>query len=233
MPFDYGSGHIEPNSANDPGLIYDVTDDEYDTFSCAIGSPDVTQARCDDLEAQGVSFEPADVNQPNISLSRLTTTRTVTRRVTNVTEASETYNVEIEFPPGVDVQVSPASLTVAPGQTAEYDVTLSFTSGPQDIYRFGAITWVSNDHRVRSVISIQPLSVDAPGEIFSFGGNGSETFAVNFGYSGPYTPGVHGLRTPLIIDDENNPGNPNIIAEDPDRTFTPEEGTGVNAHEIG
>ncbi|MGI9262846.1 MAG: S8 family serine peptidase [Woeseiaceae bacterium] len=232
VPFDYGSGHIEPNTANDPGLVYDMTDDEYDTFSCAIGSPDITQQRCDDLAAMGVSFEPADVNQPNISLSRLTTTRTVTRRVTNVAETSETYNVEIELPPGVDVQVTPASLTVAPGQTAEYDVTMAFTSGPQDIFRFGSLTWVGTEHRVRSVISIQPLSVDAPGEIFSFGGSGSETFSVNFGYSGPYTPGVHGLRTPLVVDDENNPGNPNFIAEDPDRTFTPEVGTGVNAHVI-
>jgi subtilisin family serine protease len=232
VPFDYGSGHIEPNTANDPGLIYDVTDDEYDIFSCAIGSPDVTQQRCDDLDAAGVSFEPANLNQPNISLSSLTSAQTVTRRVTNVTEATETYNVEIEFPPGVDVQVVPASLTIAPGQSAEYDVTLAFTGGQQDIFRFGAITWVSTDHRVRSVISIQPLSVDAPREIFSFGGSGSETFPVSFGYSGPYTPGVHGLRTPLIIDDEANPGNPNFIEEDPDSIFEPVAGPGVNAHLI-
>ncbi len=232
VPFDYGSGHIVPNAANNPGLIYDISDDEYDAFSCAIGSPDVTQQRCDDLVAAGVSLVPSDQNQPNISLSRLTTSRTVTRRVTNVTESTETYNVEIEPPPGIDVQVSPMSLTVAPGQTAEYDVTLSFTSGPQDLYRFGALTWVSGERRVRSVISIQPLSVDAPGEIFSFGGSGTETFQVSFGYSGPYTPGVHGLRTPLVLDDIDNPGNPNFIEEDPDRTFEPVVGTGVDAHVI-
>ena len=68
IPFDYGSGHIVPNASNSPGLVYDMTDDEYDTFSCAIGSPDVTQARCDELEALGFSFEPADLNQPNIFL---------------------------------------------------------------------------------------------------------------------------------------------------------------------
>ena len=224
IPWDYGSGHIVPNTANDPGLVYDVTDDEYDAFSCGIGSPDVSQARCDELEAAGFSFEPADMNQPNISVSRLTRARTITRRVTNVSDNSETYNVEIEYPVGIDVQVSPTTLTVGPGQTAEYDVTLSFNSGPQDIYRFGSLTWVSNDHRVRSVISIQPLSVDGPGEIFSSGTSGSASFPVDFGYTGPYTPGVHGLRLPLVID--------GFVDQDPDKNFTFREDNGVTAHLI-
>ena len=232
LPFDYGSGHIVPNGANDPGLVYEITDDEYDAFSCAIGSPDVTQQRCDDLVAIGVSLEPSDMNQPNISVADLTGTRTVTRRVTNVTDTTQTYNVEIESPPGITVQVVPPALTVAAGQTAEYDVTLSFSGGQQDAYRFGALNWVSGDHSVRSVLNVQPLSVDAPGEIFSFGGSGTETFSVSFGYSGPYTPGVHGLRAPLIVDDEDNPGNPNFIAEDPDQTFEPIEGTGIDGHII-
>ncbi len=231
IPFDYGSGHIVPNQANDPGLIYEVTDDEYDAFSCGIGSPDIWQARCDELEANGYSFEPADMNQPNISISRLTGARTITRRVTNVTDNSETYSVELELPPGINVQVSPETLTVMPGQTAEYDVTLAFTSGPQDIYRFGSLTWVSSDHRVSSVIAIQPLSVDAPGEVFSFGGSGSLSFPVDFGYTGPYTPGVHGLRLPLFIEDENAPpGTPAFVAQDPDKTFTFRNSNGVTMH---
>jgi subtilisin family serine protease len=232
IPFDYGTGHIVPNGANDPGLVYDVTDDEYDAFSCAIGSPDVQPARCDELESAGVSFDPTDLNQPNISVSRLTATQTVTRRVTNVSANQETYTAEIEFPAGVDVQVNPPSISVGPGQSAEYDVTLTFLSGPQNIFRFGAINWVSNDHRVRSVIGVQPLSVDAPDEIISFGGSGSATFPVRFGYTGPYTPGVHGLRLPLIVDDDDNPGNPAFVAQDPDKTFTFRDNNGVTAHLI-
>jgi len=222
IPFDFGSGHIDPNKANDPGLVYEITTDEYDAYSCGIGSPDIDQPRCDDLAANGFSFEPADLNQPNISVSRLTSTQTVTRRVTNVSENSETYNAEIELPAGVAVQVSPAALTVGPGQSVEYDVTLVFQSGPQDIYRFGAITWVSNDHRVRSVIAVQPLSIDAPAEVFSFGGSGNISFPVEFGYTGAYSPGVHGLRLPLILD--------GFVDEDPDKTFTFRTGNGVTAH---
>jgi subtilisin family serine protease len=234
IPFDYGSGHIVPNTSNSPGLVYDMTDDEYDTFSCAIGSPDVTQARCDELEALGFSFEPADLNQPNISLSRLTSARTVTRRVTSVSDTTETYNVEIEYPIGVDVQISPSTLTLGPGQSAEFDVTLSFVDGPQDIYRFGSFTWVSGEQRVRSVISIQPLSVDAPGEIFTFDTSGSTSFPVSFGFSGAYTPGVHGLRLPVFIEDEDQNGDPTpaFVEQDPDKTFTFRDNNGVRLHQI-
>ena len=58
-PFDFGSGHIEPNKANDPGLIYDVTDDEYDAFACGTASPAVEQARCDALAAGSRSLARA------------------------------------------------------------------------------------------------------------------------------------------------------------------------------
>ena len=224
IPFDFGSGHIDPNKANDPGLVYDISNDEYDAFSCGVGSPDVTQARCDELVTNGFSLEPADLNQPSISVSRLTSTRTVTRRVTNVTDTAETYSAEIVLPSGIGVQVSPSSLTVGAGQTAEYDVTLTYLSGPLDIYRFGSLTWVSSDHEVRSVLSVQPLSISAPGEVFSFGGSGSVSFPVDFGYTGSYSPGVHGLRLPLILD--------GFVDEDPNKSFSFRTTNGVTAHLI-
>lgn len=224
IPFDFGSGHIDPNRANDPGLVYDITVDEYDAFSCGAGSPDVSQARCDDLQAGGLSFAPADMNQPSISVSEMIATRTVTRRVTNVGESSETYDAQIAFPPGIDVQVSPSMLIVGPGQSATYDVTLTYASGPLDFYRFGSLTWAGDDHSVRSVLSVRPSSVSAPGDIIAFGGSGSVSFPVDFGYTGTYSPLVHGLNLPLVIDD--------FVAQDPDKTFTLRTTNGVTAHTI-
>ena len=224
IPFDFGSGHIDPNRANDPGLVYEVTADEYDAFSCGVASPDVSQARCDELGANGFSFEAADMNQPSISVSEMTSTRTVTRRVTNVSDTSESYNAQIELPSGIDVQVIPASLTVGPGQSATYDVTFTYMSGPLDFYRFGSLTWVGADHSVRSVLSVRPISVSAPGDIIAFGGSGSHDFSVDFGYTGSYSPGVHGLNQPLVIDD--------FVAQDPDKIFTFGTSTGVTTHLI-
>jgi len=229
IPFDFGSGHIDPNKANDPGLVYDITTDEYDAFSCGVASPDVSQARCDDLQANGFSFAASDLNQPSISVSDLTSTRTVSRRVTNVGDISETYNAEIVLPSGIDVQVTPASLTVAPGESATYDVTFNYVSGPLEFYRFGSLTWVNEDHAVRSVLSIQALSVSAPGDIIAFGGSGSVAFPVEFGYTGTYSPGIHGLNLPLVMD--------GFVDDDPDKTFTfPTTNdlseTGITAHLI-
>jgi subtilisin family serine protease len=224
IPFDFGAGHIVPNDANDPGLVFDITDDEYDAFSCGVASPAISQARCDELAAAGLSFEATDLNQPSITASRLIGQRTVSRRVTNVSDNSETYTAEIVAPPGIGVQVTPTSLTLGPGQSTSYDVTLTYQSGPQDIFRFGSLTWVSDDHRVRSVLSARPLSVDAPGEIFSFGGSGTLTFPVEFGYSGSYSPNVHGLSLPYIED--------GFVDQDPSKTFSFRTVDGVTAHLI-
>ncbi|MDX1402992.1 MAG: S8 family serine peptidase [Woeseiaceae bacterium] len=223
IPFDFGSGHIDPNRAADPGLVYDIDADEYDAFSCGVGSPDVTQARCDDLQSNGFSFEPADLNQPSISVSQMIATRTVRRRVSNVTDSSETFNADVVEPFGIDVQVSPPSLTVGAGQSAEYDVTFTFVDGPLDFYRFGSLTWTGSEHSARSVLSVRPLSLLAPGDIIEFGGSGSVSFPVDFGYTGSYQADVHGLNEPFRVDDA-------FVAQDPDKTFTFRSSGGVTMH---
>lgn len=229
VPFDYGSGHIVPNNANDPGLVYEITDDEYDAYACGIASPGISQARCDELATAGFSFASTDLNQPSIAVSKLTTQQTVTRRVTNVSDNTESYAVEVIEPPGVAVQVVPGSLTLAPGESTTYDVTMSFVSGPNDIYRFGSLTWVSDDHRVRSVIAVQPLSIDAPVEVFSMGGTGSLSFPVNYGYTGSYTPQVHGLRSADPGADLQNV----FVANDATKTFSFRNSNGVSMHLFG
>ncbi len=217
--FDYGAGHIAPNTANNPGLVYDLSDDDYDAYSCGIDSPDVDQARCDELIAAGKSFDAAQMNQPSISISRLTGSQTVSRTVSNVSDESESYSLEIEAPSGINLQVTPPSITVAPGQSVSYDVTASFQSGPLDLWRFGTVTWRGADHIVRSPVAVLPSSVAAPGEVFSTGTTDTFTFPVDFGYTGTYLPRVHGLNfadtTSLFVD------------EDPSKTFTRRLGGGV------
>ncbi|KAG0475800.1 hypothetical protein HPP92_012641 [Vanilla planifolia] len=36
-PFVLGAGHVDPNRALDPGLVYDAGDEDYLAFLCAIG----------------------------------------------------------------------------------------------------------------------------------------------------------------------------------------------------
>ena len=221
-PFDFGSGHIAPNDANDPGLVYDISDDEYDAFACGIESPAIDPQRCDELAGAGVSFAATALNQPNIVASRMTNAVTITRRVTNVSDESESYRAEVVAPGGMSVQVSPVSLNVAPGMSASFDVTITYGSGPLDVWRFGSLTWKSARHSVRSVIAARPVSLTAPVEVKSAGGTGSLTFPVAFGYDGPYSTGVHGLDRAFVT--------PGFVDNDPTKTFTFRETNGVTLH---
>ena len=224
LPFDYGAGHIVPNDSVDPGLVYDVSSDDYDAFACGIASPGVAQERCDQLSVAGYSFAGADLNQPSIAIERFTSERTVSRSVTNVSDQSASYVATVIAPVGIGVNVVPASITVAPGQTATFDVTFSFESGPLDLWRFGSLTWSDGTHSVYSTIAIRPISVTAPAQVTDFGADGSLSFPVEFGYTGAYTAGVHGLRLPLVLN--------GFVDNDPTKTFSFRSDNGVTMHLI-
>lgn len=221
-PFDFGAGHIVPNDALDPGLVYDAGDDEFDAFACGTGSPAVDEQRCDELAAAGFSFEAADLNQPSIALGRLASHRTVTRRITNVSDEAGNYIPTIVAPDGIDVAVSPQSLSLPPGASAEFDVTLTMRSGPLDLWRFGSLTWSDGRHSVRSPLAVRPITVTAPAQVTAFGTSGNLTFPVEFGYTGAYAPSVHGLRLPLVFN--------GFVDDDPTKTFSFRTTDGVNAH---
>ncbi len=223
-PFDFGAGHIVPNSARNPGLVYDVSADAFDAFACGVASPAVTTERCNALAAAGHSFAPADLNQPAISLSRLINSRTISRRVTNVSDEAGAYTVAVSAPPGINVSVAPTSLSLGPGESATYDATFTYLSGPLDLWRFGALTWSSDSVDVYSPLAIKPASILAPGEITSFGGSGSASFPVEFGYTGGYTANVHGLNQPLIVN--------GYVDNDPTKTFSFRTDSGVTSHII-
>jgi hypothetical protein len=232
-PFDFGAGHIVPNNAVEPGLVYDVSADEFDAFACGIASPAVSPQRCSELSQAGFSFAGEDLNQPSIAVAHLAGQQTVRRHVTNVSDESTTYTAEIVAPSGVAVTVVPASISLAPGATTSFDVTFVFESGPLDLWRFGSLTWTSSDHDVYSTLAIRPASVTAPAEITALGADGSLSFSVDFGYTGPYTPGVHGLRLPAVIGDNVNDdvdNNFSFVDNDPTKTFSFRFDNGVTPH---
>ncbi len=224
IPFDFGSGHIKPNLATDPGLVFDAGADDYDAFACGVESTGVDAARCDQLVAAGWSLQAADFNLPSISLSRLANNRSVTRRVSNPGNTAETYTANVVAPAGVNVAVTPSTLSVAPGQTESFDVTFTYGGGAMNYWQFGSLTWQSENHSVYMPIATRPVALTAPEELKSFGGSGTLSFPVEFGYSGNYTAGIHGLRKPLVVN--------GFVDQDPDRTFTFRNTNGVTAHLI-
>jgi subtilisin family serine protease len=236
IPFDVGAGHIVPNDAINPGLVYDVSDEEFDAYACGIESPAISGERCDELSALGYSFAGEDLNQPSIAVSLLTGQQTTTRHVTNVSENSTTFTADIVAPPGITVNVVPNVIAVAPGATVSFDVTLTHTdTAALDLWTYGSLTWVSDEHSVYSTLAVRPASVVAPGEVFGDGATGSGTIPVEFGYTGPYSAAVHGLDRATVLGDGVNDAADNGLAfvdNDPSKTFSFRFTGGVTKHEI-
>ena len=215
-PFGYGSGQVAPNSAVDPGLVYDAGWVDWLGFLCGTGQ--LQASYC-----PAIGIDPSDLNYPSISIGALAGEQTVTRTVTNVGPTGN-YHVSVDAPAGVDVTVDPIALTLAAGESASYMVTLKANSSAVfDDWTFGSLTWSYGPHNVTSPISINPVAIAVPAELHSAGIEGSLSFDVTFGYTGVYTAAPHGLEPALMT-----AGN---VPDDPGDSFAP-FGPGTTLHYI-
>jgi hypothetical protein len=215
-PFDEGSGQVTPNSALQPGLVYDADFDDYVAFLCGTGQ----LGGCDDI-----AIDPSDLNTPNIAIGALAGSQTITRTVTNVGSAG-TFRVRVQAPRGVNVTVSPTSLVIPEGGSASYTVTFERTTATLGRYAIGSLQWADRNTRVRSVIAVLPVQLAAPEEVLGSGTEGSVSFEVAFGYTGPFTAAPHGLVAPTrtdgnVIDDPANDINTALAT-----------GVGVTFHDV-
>lgn len=210
-PFDFGAGHVDPNKAIDPGLVYDTDLFGYLAASCGTATPLVSEADCGFLETVGLSLDPSDLNLPSIGIGALPGSQTIRRTVTNVGKnGNVVYKAEVVAPPGFSVQVLPDKLFLHKGDIASYEVTITNVSAPPGSWRFGSLTWSDGKgHKVRSPIAVNAVAIVAPEEITGTGTPGAASFDVTFGYTGAYSAGVHGLVDPFLTLDTvtDDPGN--------------------------
>jgi subtilisin family serine protease len=209
-PYDFGSGHIVPNDAINPGLTYDAELFDYFAASCGTVTPIVDSASCDFLAGLGYSLDPADLNLPSIGVANVVGSKTVTRRVTNVSKQPATYTSSYTAPPGFKVKITPNQLHLKPGETKSFTVTLTNVRAPANEWRFGRLTWRhGGKHIVRSPIAARAQTFVAPEAFTGEGASGSGSFDVTFGYSGAYSAGTHGLVDPFHASIANVPDDPN------------------------
>jgi subtilisin family serine protease len=214
-PFGFGAGHVAPNGAANPGLVYPADFDEYRAFLRSQG----LCTFCFGTAPAPVK-DPSDVNLPSIQIGALAGVQAVTRTVKNVGPAG-TYKVSVDAPAGISVAVSPTELSLAAGQSATYQVTFT-TDGRAtfDAYASGAITWSAGGkggQSVRIPVVVRPVKISAPVSISATGTSGSETRSVIFGYAGQFTASPQGLipattETRTVVDDPTN----NFVVETPD-----------------
>ncbi|OAY38520.1 cucumisin isoform X2 [Manihot esculenta] len=155
--FAYGSGHINPVKAKDPGLVYDAGEVDYVKFLCGQGYSTrqlqlVTgdQSTCS-AENNGTVW---NLNYPSYALSTKygeSITRNFQRTVTNVGTQKSTYKAIVNAPAGLKIQVQPNVLYFQSlGQKQSFVVTVEATMIKPMIS--GSLVWDDGLHQVRSPI---------------------------------------------------------------------------------
>ncbi|KAL6207284.1 hypothetical protein ACLB2K_024528 [Fragaria x ananassa] len=164
-PFNYGAGHIRPNRAMDPGLIYDLSVNDYLDFLCVIGyNKTMMQLFSNAPYKFPNSASLVDLNYPSIAVPDLSGSVTVTRRLKNVgSPAGATYAVHIREPVGISVSVEPNILKFKKiGEEKSFKVTLEAKRlGAAMDYVFGGPIWSDGKHYVRSPIVVSSAAAAA------------------------------------------------------------------------
>ncbi|KAG8641847.1 subtilisin-like protease SBT1.2 [Manihot esculenta] len=165
--FAIGAGHINPERAINPGLIYDIRPEEYVTHLCTLGYTrseifTITHRNvsCNELLQMNKGFS---LNYPSISVifKQGMTSKMIRRRLTNVGNPKSIYSVEVTAPEGVKVTVKPQRL-VFRHRNQSLSYTVRFMSRKTMVreevsFAEGHLTWVhsqNNFSRVRSPISV-------------------------------------------------------------------------------
>ncbi|KAK4424063.1 Subtilisin-like protease SBT1.6 [Sesamum alatum] len=165
-PYDYGAGHLNLDLAMDPGLVYDLTDNDYVSFLCAIEYGPKTIQVITRSQVSCPMRKPLleNLNYPSITAlfpTRLTgvSSKTFFRMVTNVGESNAVYRVRVEPPKGVKVSVKPERLVFSETtRRLGYYVTITVDSRNLVLDDsgavFGSLSWVDGKHVVRSPIVV-------------------------------------------------------------------------------
>ncbi len=216
-PFAQGAGHVDPTKYLSPSLLYLNGPDDWAAYLQGLGLYDF-----------GVDpIDPSDLNLASIAIGSLGAPQTVTRTIT-ATEAG-TFSATGSVP-GVDVAVDPATVTLAAGESATVEITLSRTDAAMSTWATGFLTWTGGTNDVRSPVAVYPVPVDAPTDVSGEGITGSTDVTVTPSVTGELDLNLSGLAPAQLLvnpDFEPVPGH----SGDQD-SFYDEGADGFNTYEI-
>ncbi|KAL2552011.1 Subtilisin-like protease SBT1.7 [Forsythia ovata] len=171
-PFDYGAGHVDPISALNPGLVYDLTVEDYIDFLCALNytTPQISAlARRNFTCDSSKTYSLNNLNYPSFAVSlqaemgstigsgSSTGSSVVkhTRTLTNIGSPG-TYKASVSTTNGsVKISVEPEMLTFSrTNEKKSYTVTFSASSMPSNTNVFGRIEWSNGKYVVGSPVAI-------------------------------------------------------------------------------
>ena len=121
-PFDMGGGRVELRRVARAGLLLEVAPLAYQNADPGFGG------------------DPKQLNLPSMANKNCRGSCSWTRTVTSAASGSVTWVAGTSAPSGASLSVSPATFTLGPGQSQTLTITLSNTSLPANVWRFGAVT---------------------------------------------------------------------------------------------
>jgi len=198
LPWAQGAGHIDPNKATDPGLVYDAGKADYVQYNCKVNRASVSPAS--DCTTYGVLDETYNLNLPSITVSQVQGATTVRRTVTNVGSSTATYTGSASVP-GFSTLITPSSLTLEPGATGTFTVRLTNSGAATGVWQFGSLSWTDGNRNVKIPVTARAgVPITSPAEITSDKVSGSKTFLVKTGYTGVMTANKGGLKEATVGD---------------------------------
>ena len=164
--FAYGSGHVNPVNAVNPGLVYEADQRDYIQFLCSIGYNEynVRLISGDNSSCPEGSEKqsPKDLNYPSMTaqVSKDLEAFTVRfhRRVKNVGFSNSTYKAEISPKSTLDIQVVPAVLSFTSlNEEKSFDVIVKCNGVSDNSMVSASLVWSDGTHLVRSPIVLHSI----------------------------------------------------------------------------
>ncbi|KAK7275436.1 hypothetical protein RIF29_16553 [Crotalaria pallida] len=169
-PLAMGAGHINPNKALHPGLVYNVGVQDYVNLLCALNFTQKQITTITKSSSNNCSNPSLDLNYPSFiaffnansshGLSKTKIIQEFERTVTNVGEGATTYVASVTHIEGFHVSVIPNKLVFTEkNEKLRYKLKIE---GPRKMKKdkkvdFGYLTWTDVKHVVRSPIVVTSL----------------------------------------------------------------------------
>ncbi|KAE9606291.1 hypothetical protein Lal_00025600 [Lupinus albus] len=161
--FAYGSGQVNPIKAINPGLIFDLSKDDYVNLLCIIGydTPNIRKISGDNTSCPSSTPQRStvkDFNYPALAFHAQPNQPFVvnfTRTVTNVGFANSTYKVSVPTSSDLNVTVVPQVISFKSlNEKQSFVVNVVGGKFPQESVVSSSLEWTDGTHNVRSPIVV-------------------------------------------------------------------------------
>lgn len=170
-PLAMGAGHVNPNKALDPGLIYDAEPKDYVNLLCALNFTTTQIQTITRSSSYSCLNQSLDLNYPSFiaffNPNDTKTTAEFRRTVTNVGDGAATYTAKITTMNGFKVNVIPNKLLFQEKyEKLSYKLQVEGLKAMEATVVFGYLSWADSEGKyvVKSPIVATSLSSEVLSE---------------------------------------------------------------------